>query len=49
MTGSGRWSVDSKTTLHFLPSTFKEMTDGGEHEETEKNQSFEGSLEAEKC
>jgi hypothetical protein len=23
--------------------------DGGEHEETEKNESFEGSVETEKC
>jgi hypothetical protein len=37
-----------KTTLHFLLSTFQEMTDGGEHEETEKNESLEGSLEKEK-
>jgi hypothetical protein len=42
------WSVDSKTTLHFLLSTFEEMTDGGEHEKTEKNESFEGRLEKEK-
>jgi hypothetical protein len=45
----GEWSVDSKTTLHFLLSTFEEITDGGEHEETEEDQSFEGSLETEKC
>jgi len=28
---------------------WSEDTGGGEHEETEENQSFEGSLETEKC
>ncbi len=45
----GEWSVDSKTTVYFLLSTFEEMTGGGEHEETEENQSIEGNFEAEKC
>jgi hypothetical protein len=44
----GEWSVDSKTTLYFLLSTFEEMTEGGEYEETEKNESLEGSPEKEK-
>jgi hypothetical protein len=45
----GEWSADSKTTLHSLLSTFEEMKGGGEHEETEKNESLEGSLEEKKC
>jgi hypothetical protein len=45
----GKWSVDSKTTVHFLLSTFEEMTDGGKHAETQKDESFEGSLKEEKC
>ena len=44
----GEWSVDSKTTLHSVLSTFEEMKSGGEHEETEKNESLEGRLEKEK-
>jgi hypothetical protein len=40
--------------LSAFPSPFKEEgggegTDGGEDEETEKNESFEGSLEEKKC
>jgi hypothetical protein len=41
--------VDSRTPLHLLLSAFEEMADGGEHEETEENESFEGSLEEKKC
>jgi len=44
----GERSVDSKTTLHSLLSTYGEIKGGGEHEETEKNESFEGRLEKEK-
>jgi hypothetical protein len=33
---------------HSLLSTFEEMTGGGKYEETEKNESLEGSLEKEK-
>jgi hypothetical protein len=38
-----------KTTVHFIFSTFEAMVDGGVHEETEKNESFEGRFEKEKC
>jgi hypothetical protein len=45
----GEWSMDLETTFHFLLSTFEEMIDGGDYEETKKNQSLEGSFEKEKC
>jgi len=45
----GERSVDSKTTLHSPLSAFEEMKGGGEDEETQKNESFEGSLEEKEC
>jgi hypothetical protein len=44
-----QWSVDLKTTLYYHLSTFEGMTDGGNHEETEKNESSKGSLEEKRC
>jgi hypothetical protein len=44
-----QWPVDLKTTLYFLLSTFEKIMEGVRHEETEKNESFEGSLEEKKC
>jgi hypothetical protein len=47
--GGSQWSVDLKTTFRFLLSAFEKMMEGFRYEETEKNQSAEGGLEAEEC